>query len=104
MQACATFRFFRRLGDTVYSQQPSIIEDGDMDLENQSPDIVAFRDVMLHFKRFTLTFSPQFPAGSGECVRGRLQWDGGYPARPSPVLVVPRLAWPVQRALLTLFS
>ena len=81
---CPTLRFFRRLGDTVYSDaKEGAMADLDMSLEGQSPDICAFRDIMLHWKRFTLTGParrrPSPPTGTGT-HSGRLLWQGGVAA------------------------
>jgi hypothetical protein len=52
---CATWRFFKKLGQLCYSRETNFIHDPHSDLLHMGPENIAFRDVMAYFKIFTLT-------------------------------------------------
>ena len=84
-KSCATWRFFKRLGQGIYSRVTKAIHDPNGDLEAMGAENIAFRNVMVYFKIFVLTADVHQPFHLPTC-KDRLQfrltfYDGEYITR-----------------------
>jgi hypothetical protein len=72
---CATWRFFKKLGQLCYSHETNFIHDPHSDLLHMGPENIAFRDVMAYFKIFTLTadFDHPFQIGNRDGAQAALK-------------------------------
>ena len=72
---CATWRFFKKLGQLCYSRETNFIHDPHSDLLHMGPENIAFRDVMAYFKIFTLTadFDHPFQIGNRDGPQAALK-------------------------------